>query len=468
VDQSARGTFILGPIPVWEFPQVVRGLSMGNSPMSGLAFTLFCLTTATMILRPGEMVTALAPIPFYEVLILSTLALAHQGVLQHFKIDSLKRQPVALCLVGVFIAIPLSQLTHAYLGGTLHSTIEFTKGAMLFVLLVVVVDRWSRFEKLAQVVASCASFVVFLCVIDYLGVVDFPFIKHAEENYGQRADGHNIRIARMNGTGIFSDPNDISLLIVATAVICFSFLTDRTRSAARFAWAIPIVVLVTGLACTRSRGGMLAACAAFGIMLMFRYGKKVAIGIGCLGLLALPIVAGRQANIDLSEGTGHDRLLLWRDGLAALRSKDLFFGTGHGSYEDIAGLVAHNSYIHAFVELGLFGGTFFFGMFFFSALALFRLNTPDWQILNPKQARFLPYMAAIGAGYAVGLLSLSRCYTVSTLLILALGTAFLNLAGWNLHPRRPVLVWDKPHITKLLAASACMFIACNVFVRIVT
>ena len=107
-------------------------------------------------------------------------------------------------------------------------------------------------------------------------------------------------------------------------------------------------------------------------------------------------------------------------------------------------------------------------MFFFSALALFRLNTPDWQILNQKQARFLPYMAAIGAGYAVGLLSLSRCYTVSTLLILALGTAFLNLAGWNLHPRRPVLVWDKPHITKLLAASACMFIACNVFVRIVT
>lgn len=260
---------------------------MGNSPMSGLAFTLFCLTTATMILRPGEMVTALAPIPFYEVLILSTLVLAHQGVLQQFKFDSLKRQPIALCLVGVFIAIPVSHLTHAYLGGTLHSTIEFTKGAMLFVLLVVVVDRWSRFERLAQVVAGCASFVVFLCVIDYLGVVDFPFIKHAEENYGQRADGYSQRISRMNGTGIFSDPNDISLLIVVTAMICLAFLTDKARGATRFVWAVPIVIMVTGLACTRSRGGMLAACAAIGILLMFRYGKKVAIGLGCLGLLAL-------------------------------------------------------------------------------------------------------------------------------------------------------------------------------------
>ena len=106
-------------------------------------------------------------------------------------------------------------------------------------------------------------------------------------------------------------------------------------------------------------------------------------------------------------------------------------------------------------------------MFFFSALALFRLNTPEWQIQNPRQARFLPYMAAIGAGYTVGLLSLSRCYTVSTLLILALGTAYLNLAGWNLRPRRPVLQWDKRHITWLLAGSACMFIAVNLFVRVV-
>lgn len=436
--------------------------------MSGLAFTLFCLTTASMILRPGEMFTALAPIPFYEILILSTLLLAHQGVIEHFRFESLKRQPITLCLAGVFVAIPLSHLTHFYFGGTLHSTIEFTKSAMLFVLLVVVVDRWSRFERLAQVVAACASLVVFLCVIDYLGVVDLPFIKHVEENYGERADGYAIRIARMNGTGIFSDPNDISLLIVATSMICLSFLADRSRGVTRFAWAIPTAILVTGLICTRSRGGLLAACAAIGMLLMFRYGKKVAITLGCLGVAALPVIAGRQANIDLSEGTGHDRILLWRDGLSALRSKDLFFGTGQGTYEDIAGLVAHNSYIHAFVELGLFGGTFFFGMFFFCALALFRLKTSEWQIENRKQDRFLPYMAAIGAGYAVGLLSLSRCYTVSTLLIIALGTAFLNLAGWNQRPRRPVLVWDRPHITKLLGASACMFIACNIFVRIVS
>ena len=36
---------------------------------------------------------------------------------------------------------------------------------------------------------------------------------------------------------------------------------------------------------------------------------------------------------------------------------------------DLAGLVAHNSFVHAYVELGFLGGTFFFGCFLFAGLA---------------------------------------------------------------------------------------------------
>lgn len=439
---------------------------MGNSSLSGLAFTFLCLTTATMILRPAELVPGLAGLPLYEVCIAATILLGHQGLLRHFTPGSLTRQPVTLCFVGVLIAIPVSQITHMYFGGALSGTIEFVKAGMLFALIVAVVDTWSKFERLLTVIAGCATMTVLLCVVDYLGIWDFQFIKHAAESYGTSSSGYDIKIQRMNGTGIFSDPNDISLLIVATGSLSVSFLTDKERGPTRFGWLIPLAILVTGLACTKSRGGMLAACSAGGILVMFRYGKKAAIGLGLLGLIALPILAGRQANIDLSDGTGHQRITLWRDGLAALRSTDLFFGTGHRSYEDLAGLVAHNSFIHAYVELGIVGGTFFFGMFFFSVLGLFRLNTPEWQIQHPKQARFLPYMAAMGAGWTVGLMSLSRCYTVSTLMLLGLGAAYLNLAGWNLRPRRLVIEWDRPHVQKLLVWSACFFVALNIFVRV--
>lgn len=147
----------------------------------------------------------------------------------------MKRQPVVLCLVGTFIAIPVSHMTHMYFGGTLHGTIEFTKAAMLFALLIVVVDRWSRFEKLITIVACMATVVVLLCLVDYYAFIEFDFIKHAVENYGVSATGEDLRIVRMSGTGIFSDPNDISLLIVASGIICSSFLF--TASGDFLAWA---------------------------------------------------------------------------------------------------------------------------------------------------------------------------------------------------------------------------------------
>lgn len=439
---------------------------MGES-QSRLAFLFLCLTTATMILRPAELVPGLARMPLYEACIATTILLSLQRLLRHFSAGSLTRQPVVLCFVGVVIAIPVSQITHMYFGGALSGTIDFVKAGMLFALIVAIVDTWSRFERLLTVIAICATVTVSLCLIDYMGIWDFQFIKHIAEGYGTSSTGYENRIHRMNGTGIFSDPNDISLLIVATGVTCASFLTDRERGSARVLWIFPLLILFTGLVCTKSRGGMLAACSAVGILIMFRYGKKTAICLGLLGLAALPFLAGRQANIDLSDGTGHQRITLWRDGLVALRSPEFLFGTGHNTYEDIAGLVAHNSFIHAYVELGLVGGTFFFGMFFFSVLGLFRLNTQEFPIQHPGQARFLPYMAAMGAGWTMGLMSLSRCYTVSTLMVLGLGAAFLNLAGWNLRPRRLVIEWDRIHVQKLLAGSACFFVALNLFVRFV-
>ncbi|MFP6762314.1 MAG: O-antigen ligase family protein [Planctomycetaceae bacterium] len=417
-------------------------------------------------MRPAELIPALSGLPLYEVCIVVAMLLSRQGLMRNFAPGSLKCQPVTLCFIGVLMAIPISQITHMYLGGAWSGTVDFIKAGMLFALIVAVIDTWQRFERLLMVIALCATISVCLCIVDYAGLWDFQAITHVAENYGTSLSGADLRIQRMNGTGIFSDPNDISLLIVTTAIICLSFLTDIRRGPTRFAWLIPLAILAIGLLCTKSRGGLLAACTAGGMLLLFCYGKKAAIGLGLPGLAALSLLAGRQSNINLSDGTGHQRITLWRDGLIELQSTQLFFGTGHDSYEDLAGLVAHNSFIHAYVELGIIGGTFFFGMFFFSVLGLFRLNTPQWQIQHPHQARFLPYMAAMGAGWTVGLMSLSRCYTVSTLMLLGLGAAYLNLAGWNLRPRRLVIEWNWPHVQRLLVWSASFFVALNIFVRL--
>ena len=50
------------------------------------------------------------------------------------------------------------------------------------------------------------------------------------------------------------------------------------------------------------------------------------------------------------------------------------FGIGVGKYEDEVGLVAHNSFVHAYTELGIFGGALFLGAFVYPLGTLHRLG----------------------------------------------------------------------------------------------
>lgn len=441
---------------------------MGRVSANQLSFGLFCLTAVAVLLRPGEMVPELAAIPVYELLSFSTLALVLPRVVELFKVSSLRCQPATLCLVGMAAIIPVSHLTHSYFGGAVEGLADYFKSALFYVLLIAVVDRWERFNALLKVIALAATVMVTMCVADYFGFVDFPFINHINDNDGLTATGDIQRVVRMSGSGIFSDPNDISMLIVMTSIVCLSFLTDRSRGALRVGWLVPIAIMAVGLLCTKSRGGLLSLGAAVSVLSMYRYGKTAAVTIGVLGLLAIPVLAGRQAEAALDEGTGHDRIMLWREGLLAVRSADIVFGTGYRTYYDIAGLMAHNSFVHTFVELGLVGGTFFLGVFFFLGWQLWRLSRPEWPLLDARQSRFIPYLAAIGAGWTIGLQSLSLCYAVQTLMVLGLATAFMNLACWNLNPPRLLLSWDRVARQRLVAASLGVFVAFNVFVTVMT
>ena len=71
---------------------------MRDKSIAVLAFGLFLLTTATLFLRPAELFLWMADWPVYEVLIVSTFALAFQSFTGHFRWFMLARQPVTLCV----------------------------------------------------------------------------------------------------------------------------------------------------------------------------------------------------------------------------------------------------------------------------------------------------------------------------------------------------------------------------------
>lgn len=433
--------------------------------ISTLAFGSLMLCCAVMIVRPAELLPSLAAVPFYELFIVGALVLGFPSLQRHFKWSHLKQQPAMLCAVGVLVAVILSHGQRFYFSGVHEGATYFFKTLLLFGLLVSLTDTVHRLKVLLAVVAVAATVTVSLCLLDFYGVVDFELITHIHDVDGV-TESNEVRLtSRMRGTGIFQDPNDISLLIVFSAAIWGAIWCDRNLGAARFAAAMPLGILLTGLLCTKSRGGLLAGVVSVMAFVVVRYGRKAAIGVGVLAACALPLLIVRQTGLGFDEGgTGHERLTLWREGLYALRSPWLLFGIGQGMYSDWAGLVAHNSFVHAFVELGLFGGTLFFGCFFFPALSLYRLRQVQGELDHPELQRLLPFAVAMLAGWTFGLQGLSRAYIVSTYLMLGTIVAYLNIAGWHLQPRRLLVTWDRGHVWRLAGCSAALFLALNAVV----
>ena len=435
---------------------------------STIAFIFFICVNATLFLRPAEMFPDLASLPIYEVFILGAMALSAKGLQQQLRFESLKRRPLTMCVLGVLLAIVLSHVTHFYLSGIKNSGIEFLKVAIYYIVLVEVVDTPERFRKFLMAVTACGLTMVALCVVDYLGWIDFEFLTHLEMRNGTISEtGEMEWVWRMRGIGIFNDPNDISMVIVAVGVLSTYFMTDRRLGFMRFLWLLPLAMQLVALICTRSRGGLLALGAAGFALFLSRFGRKTALAFGAMAVLSVGVLAGRQGNIDLGGGTGQERVQKWRDGIVAIQNPNLIFGIGHGFYSDVAGLVAHNSFVHTYVELGIFGGTFFFGCFFLPAWTLYRMSKAGVRIPNAEHERFRPYLLALLTGWSVGMMSLSRAYVVPTYMVVGIASAYLTICNHQFSPPRALMLWNRKLVHRLVAASLAFFAMIYVFVILI-
>jgi hypothetical protein len=149
-----------------------------------------------------------------------------------------------------------------------------------------------------------------------------------------------------------------------------------------------------------------------------------------------------------------------------LKSPRGLFGIGEGMYPDLAGLVAHNSYVHSFVELGIFGGAIFFGCFYFPAYAFYRIKRDPIAIEHPELARMLPYIAAILAAWCMGMASLSRCYVAPTYMVVGVCAAYLNLVGYHRKAPRPLQTLNWRGVQRWGACSAGLLVCCFLFVKL--
>src|SRR5438105_4140200 len=100
-----------------------------------MAFVLFLLVNFVLLVRPTEIVPAMAGWKLYEATILACLVVSVPHLLAYLTGKSLDAQPITLCVLGLFAAAILSNLTQFKFGAMLEGAVEFGKLLVYYLLL---------------------------------------------------------------------------------------------------------------------------------------------------------------------------------------------------------------------------------------------------------------------------------------------------------------------------------------------
>jgi hypothetical protein len=339
-------------------------------------FFLFLAVNAVLFIRPGEIIPASTGWPIYNAVILANLATAGPAIVNHLRSENLARSPVTVCVLGVLVFVAASHLARFDLWNARYGAWDFTKVALYFLLLVSTINSSKRLFGFLAFLVACILVVNFLAVMQYHSFIDIPALSVLIENDYDEVTGEAIPVPRMRSTGLFNDPNDLSMIVVAGIILCLGGAFYKPLGVGRLLLSLPVGFLLYCLTLTQSRGGLLALIGGCGAVAYSRLG---ALRTGMAAVAAVPVllvaIGGRQVDLSgaMSGGTGHSRVEAWESGLLELKHSPLF-GIGYGQYAERVGLVAHNSFVHAFTELGCLGGTMFMGVIYLSGMSIWQLR----------------------------------------------------------------------------------------------
>lgn len=227
--------------------------------------------------------------------------------------------------------------------------------------------------------------------------------------------------------GVLADPNELALAISLAVPFAFALFEAR-KTAVRFVLLLAsLVFIVTALVLTRSRGGQLALGAVFGAYFVRRHGKLQGALVAAAFAAPMALLGGRAS--DSAAQSSLDRLTTAGAGLKLLLAYPIR-GVGYSLYTLHHPLTAHNAYILAAAELGLFGLVLFCLLLLLSfkvTVAILRYpfarSDPDARALR---ALAMAELAAL-AGLTLGVFFLSWTYHFVLWIHLGFSGAFFTV-----------------------------------------
>jgi putative inorganic carbon (HCO3(-)) transporter len=297
---------------------------------------------AMIYLRPQEFVPALRAKPIMLVLAIIVLVtlLIHNAIRKSRLLAVDLRQ--GIFMIAFFIIIILSQLQRFYIGG---ARMAFDSFLPVFILFFMIINLASSFAEMKRTYLLLLVMTVFLAAN---GILQY--------HRGFDIAGQNMIQGRIRWIGIFEDPNDLGLAILAFTPFALLKLTRKGCTAfSRLGYLLVLGILLYALYLTNSRGTFIGLLVVSAYLFSRAWGTVrgllVAAALGTVIFLAGP---SRLADLSRDEASASGRIDAWAQGLGLLKWRPVL-GVGYGSFTEYHALTAHNSVVLCMAELGLVG-----------------------------------------------------------------------------------------------------------------
>jgi len=249
---------------------------------------------AFLYIRPQDFVPALQGMPIMLLLGGGTAALVvlHRAV-RHRKLV-FARVPQSAFVLWFYAAIVVSQMAGMRLHGALEASLEFVPTVVMYFLIVELVDSWKRIKII----------LILLVHLTLALAIQGLFMHFTGAGFG----GTEAYQGRIQAVGIFSDPNDLALIINTVLPLVVLWLL-QSRSLLVKLYALPVIVIfVYAIFLTASRGGLLCLGLMAILVGMKKFGKFVGVGAGLAIMAALVVLGPRMNTISTEEASSYGRL----------------------------------------------------------------------------------------------------------------------------------------------------------------
>ncbi len=440
-----------------------------------MAFFLFLLVNVALFVRPAEIVPALEGFEIYFYCIAACLVVSFPDILRYLSEKSLTTEPITLMLFALVPAVFVAGTMAIDITEGWSTVVVFAKIVLYYLLFVSVVTTSNRLRIVLIVILLSLAALTLLAVLNYHEIIQLKTLAMGDQADGKYGDV--VTIQRLQGSGFYGDPNEMCVMLAAMVPLCLYFVMLDRNLLFRCLAAAMLPLFGYAIYLTQSRGGFLAFVGSLAAFFWSRYGWQKTALIGIVGLPVLLLVFGaRQTTISTSTNTAQNRIYLWKGWFYTFR-EHMVTGNGMSHQKedplsdgkdrtDMSKMVAHNSYLQGFADLGFAGGCLFMGAFITAVWSLIRFNARYCKQTNEDLKQLQPFLLATLVAYCLGMMTLSIPFIVPTYLVLALAVVYTRMAQRTALFAPPPLRIDNPAlIGSILAAGVCFLIGMYIFIN---